>query len=182
MCVQCACPRLHTLALPCATDRTNHTRAHTRMLFPVDTRTIAHSCSSMNHSRTIAHTRTHMCANRILTHAPIVHALTRILPHTPSAHAHTWTHHPTHRAAVAAHCFCFLPAPTSMAIHPTTHPLPPPQTRTLMHPGNTLMYPGNTLLHQPQSCTARPPPHTLFCWHEPIFRGLEHIWRVCGGI
>jgi hypothetical protein len=21
-----------------------------------------------------------------------------------------------------------------------------------------------------------------FCWYEPIFRVLEHIWRVCGGI
>ena len=20
------------------------------------------------------------------------------------------------------------------------------------------------------------------CWYEPVFRGLEHIWRVCGGI
>jgi hypothetical protein len=21
-----------------------------------------------------------------------------------------------------------------------------------------------------------------FCWYEPVFRVLEHIWRVCGGI
>ncbi len=25
-------------------------------------------------------------------------------------------------------------------------------------------------------------PCCFLCWYEPIFRVLEHIWRVCGGI